>query len=127
MIYTNKEITKISKADIVSELPDKVTDHKNWDDLQDVEIPDHLKDNVVKKELRHREFNDAEFWHTIPYFKDIKVEEFIEPKFQNQNSVTKVDHLDDLLEDIVDSKFLDDVHRWHETNPNELTVIPIYF
>jgi lysine 2,3-aminomutase len=124
MNYSKKEIEKIRKADIVGDLPDKITDHKKWEDLQDVEIPEHLKDNVEKNELKHREFNDSEFWHKIPYFKNVKKQEFMEPKFQNQNSVTKVDHLDDLLEDIVDKKFLDDVREGMKLTPMNIRLSP---
>jgi lysine 2,3-aminomutase len=124
MLYTKKEINKINEADIVSELPDKVAKHKKWEDLQDVEIPDHLKDTVEQKELQHREFDESYFWQKIPYFEKVSKEEFMDPKFQNQNSVTKVDHLDDLLEDIVDNKFLDNVHNGMKNTPMNLRLSP---
>ena len=48
----------------------------------------------------------------------------METKFQNQNTVTKVDHLDELLEDLVDSNFLDDVHRGMDNTPMNLRISP---
>lgn len=44
--------------------------------------------------------------------------------FQNQNSVTKVDHLDDLLDELVDPDFLKDVHRGMAIAPMNIRVSP---
>ena len=70
MRYTLKDFEKIDKANKVSELPDKISDISKLEEIQDVSIPDHLKDSVEQKELNHRDFNDTAFWQTIPYFKN---------------------------------------------------------
>ncbi len=88
MYYSKNDIDQIDEANIVSELPDSIVSNGEWDELKDVEIPDHLKDNVEKNELNHRKFNDQLFWQKIPYFKDVSYEEFMDRKFQNSNSVT---------------------------------------
>ena len=99
MQYSQKDISSIEEANVVSDLPDKIINDKHWNKLKDVEIPEHLKDMIEKKDLEHRHFNDTLFWQKIPYFKNISKDEFMDVHFQNQNSVTKVDHLDDLLDD----------------------------
>ncbi len=124
MIYTQKDIDIINDAEKVSDLPDKITDHEKLDNLQNVEIPNHIKGAVDGKDLKHREFDDSFFWQRIPYLKNVSKDEFMDPKFQNQNSVTKVDHLDELLEDLVDQKFLDDVHKGMEQTPMNLRLSP---
>ena len=124
MIYTQKDIDIINDAEKVSDLPDKITDHEKLDNLQNVEIPNHIKGAVDGKDLKHREFDDSFFWQRIPYLKNVSKDEFMDPKFQNQNSVTKVDHLDELLEELVDQKFLDDVHKGMEQTPMNLRLSP---
>ena len=45
-------------------------------------------------------------------------------KFQNQNTVTKVAHLDELLEDIADTDFLIDVHQGMAQAPMNIRLSP---
>ena len=66
MIYSNKDIDSINDAEKFSDLPDKITDVKKLDNLQNIEIPDHLKDSVDADDLQHREFDDTPFWQKIP-------------------------------------------------------------
>lgn len=124
MLYTQEDITVIKDAEKVSELPDKISEDKNWDDLQNVDIPGSLKNSVKQKELQHRNFNESAFWQKIPYFKNVGKEEFMNPKFQNQNSVTKAAHLEELVEDITDPAFLVDVAEGMKQTPMNLRLSP---
>jgi len=124
MKYSDKDIKSMNEADKVSDLPDKITEGEKLETIQDISIPDHIKESVEADELKHREFNSAPFWQRIPFFSEVSKEEFMTTKFQNQNSVTKVDHLDELLEDLVDEKFLDDVHKGMAHTPMNLRLSP---
>jgi lysine 2,3-aminomutase len=124
MQYSKKDISTIENANIVSDLPEKITKDEHWDKLQDVEIPEHLKDMVEKKDMEHRYFDDTPFWQKIPYFKNVSREEFMDVHFQNQNSVTKIDHLDDLLDELVDPDFLEDIHKGMAKAPMNIRVSP---
>lgn len=124
MKYTKKDFEKINDADKVSDLPDQISDQEKLNGIQDVSIPNHLKDSVNGDDLKHRQFDDSQFWQKIPFFKNVSKEEFMDPKFQNQNSVTKVAHLEELLEDLVSKEFLDDVNMGMRRAPMNLRLSP---
>lgn len=124
MHYSNKEIKEFTEADTIAELPNKVSTINNFEKLQDVEIPNHQKDMIYSDDLVHRKFLDYGFWEKIPYFKNVSKEEFMDTKYQNQNSATKVDHLDELLEDLVSQEFLNDVRKGMEQTPMNLRLSP---
>lgn len=124
MRYTRKDISTMEHANKVSELPDKISENKKWNDLQELEIPEHLKDSVSQDDIHHREFKEGAFWHKIPYFKNVTEEEFMDVSFQNQNSATKVVHLDELLEELVDESFLEDVREGMRQAPMNLRISP---
>ena len=62
MQYSQKDISSIEEANVVSDLPDKIINDKHWNKLKDVEIPEHFKDMIEKKDLEHRHFDDTLFW-----------------------------------------------------------------
>jgi lysine 2,3-aminomutase len=124
MHYSNKEMKEINDAEKVEDLPDKITDQSNFDEMQQVDIPEHIKDAVEKNELIHREFDKEPFWQKIPFFKNVSKEEFLKVKFQNSNSATKVDHLEELLEDLVDKSFLADVKAGLQRAPMNIRLSP---
>lgn len=124
MNYSKDEIISINEADKVSDLPDKITNQENLKNLQKLDIPESLKDSVDPNELNHREFIDSNFWHKIPYFANVSKSEFMDTKFQNQNSVTKYTHLEELLEDIVEPEFLKDVQKGMIHTPMNLRLSP---
>lgn len=124
MEYTEKDFNTMQDADKVSDLPNKIINNENLEVIHDVEIPDHLKDFIEHDEIIHREFESSKFWQKIPYFKDVETEEFLDVKFQNSNSVTKIQHLDKLLGDLVDPDFLIDVHKGMAESPMNLRISP---
>lgn len=124
MLYSKKDIEQIEQANVVADLPDQMTDGRNWDPIMDVEIPEHLKDHVNREDLIHRQFNAEPFWQKIPYFAKVDREEFLDTKFQNKNTATKLDHLDELLENVADSDFMEDVRKGMAEAPMNLRISP---
>lgn len=124
MIYSSKDIISMNEAEVVHDLPDKISDEKNLEQLQDTEIPDHLKKSIEAKELKHREFDDSEFWQKIPVFSNVKREEFFSTKFQNHNTATKADHLEELLEELVEPSFIEDIRKGMTETPMNLRLSP---
>ncbi|MCF7808407.1 MAG: KamA family radical SAM protein [Candidatus Marinimicrobia bacterium] len=93
-------------------------------EISDIEIPEPLKDPVTSDDLLHRQFEPEPFWEQIPAFKGVSREEFLDVKFQNSNSATKVDHLDELLEDVVSPDFLADVRKGMHIAPMNMRLSP---
>jgi lysine 2,3-aminomutase len=124
MNYSNSDLSIIENAHTVSDLPDKIINHNKWQELHDVQIPTHIKDTIDPGELNHRQFDESDFWKKIPYFRQISREQFLDTKFQNQNTVTKVDHLDDLVDGLVDPAFLADVRTGMAESPMNLRISP---
>ena len=124
MHYSQKDISDIEHAEVVADLPEKILKDPRFKHLESITIPNHLKEMISKGDLEHREFRSGPFWQKIPYFKDTSPEEFMEVSFQNQNSVTKVAHLDDLLDNLVDPAFLADVHAGMAKAPMNLRISP---
>jgi len=125
MSYSKEDFQEIEKASLVSELPEKIrTDADHWEPLNDVEIPEHKKDMVKSRDIRHRTFDDGLFWHKIPAFNTVGRAEFMDVKFQNKNSITKVAQLDELLEGLVDPEFMKDVHKGMAEAPMNIRLSP---
>ncbi len=109
-IHSKKDLKQYHSADTIDDLPDMVSDQAGLQEISQVKIPDAIKDPVTAQELTHRDFVSDAFWDKIPAFKGIDHATFMDVGFQNSNSATKVDHLDELLEDLVPRAFLDDIH-----------------
>ncbi|MEA3286567.1 MAG: KamA family radical SAM protein [Candidatus Marinimicrobia bacterium] len=123
-LHSNKEFNKYQTAETIDDLPDLVTDHSELDEISEIEIPDAIKDPVTLQDLAHRDFSSDLFWQKIPAFKNVDRETFMDVSFQNSNSATKVDHLDELLEDLVPAAFLDDVREGMRLAPMNLRLSP---
>lgn len=108
----------------VSDLADEISEHPRLSALADVEIPEPKKDPVDPEELEHREFDSDRFWKKIPAFKDVSRDEFLDFAFQNKNSVTRVNQLEELVGDVVDRSFLDDVKVGMDEAPMNLRLSP---
>lgn len=108
----------------VGELPAMVNGLPQLEKISDVEVPEHLKEPVSIDDLEHREFDDTRFWTTIPAFRHLSREEFIDHKFQNRNSVVKVAQLEELLKDRVCPEFLADVKKAVGRAPMNMRLSP---
>lgn len=108
----------------VGDLPQPISGRPKLEAIADVEIPEPLKDPVTRNDLRHRRFDDSEFWRAIPRFEDVSFEEFIDFKFQNRNSVTSAKQLDEFLEGLVETEFLEDVREGMAQAPMNMRLSP---
>lgn len=108
----------------VGDLPLEVSRVPQLEKLADVEVPEHIKDPVDTEELEHRAFDDTRFWTSIPAFRDVTRKEFLDHRFQNRNSVVKVEGLVELLEKRVSREFLIDVKRAVGKAPMNLRLSP---
>lgn len=125
MKYTTNEMNEINEATLVSDLPDTIVDNGNgWESINDVEIPDALKEEISPDHLKHRHFNDTPFWQKIPAFKNVSREEFLDVKFQNKHSVTEVGHFEELLGELMDKEFLADIQKGMSEAPMNIRISP---
>lgn len=108
----------------VGDLPQAISARPKLEPLADVAIPDPIKDPVSQKQLSHRKFDDTEFWRGIPRFENVSFEEFIDFKFQNRNSVTSAEQLDEFLQGLVETKFLEDVREGMARAPMNMRLSP---
>ena len=94
------------------------------EELANVEIPDALKDFVQPVDLQHRDFIGGHFWQKIPAFQEVSKEEFYDTKWQNKNTVRKVEQLILLLEGLVADSFIEEVRAGMDKAPMNLSVSP---
>ncbi|MDX1583232.1 MAG: KamA family radical SAM protein [Thermoanaerobaculia bacterium] len=120
------EVLEIKSSDVktIGDLPEKISGSPKLEEIADVEIPEPIKDPVTREDLRHRQFDDTEFWRRIPRFEDVSFEEFIDFKFQNRNSVTSAKQLDEFLEGLVETEFLEDVREGMALAPMNMRLSP---
>jgi len=108
----------------VGDLPDSISNRPKLRDLADVEIPDAIKDPVAEDQFRHRQFDDSEFWRRIPAFENVSLDEFLDFGFQNRQSVTRIEQLENVLDGIVDPAFLADVKEGMARAPMNMRLSP---
>jgi hypothetical protein len=124
---TSDADSRVSASDhprTVSDLPDEVSERPMMQPLADVEIPEPLKDPVEPDDLDHRRFRATAFWKKVPAFANVDVEEFLDYRFQNRNSVTNVDQLAKVVGEIVDPRFLEDVRAGLGAAPMQMRLSP---
>lgn len=107
-----------------SELPDEVSDNPALASLQDVAVPPPLRDPVSGDELTHRDFRDGEFWREIPAFADVDRDTFMDPAFQNRNSVKGPQDLRKVMGKRVAEEFYQDCERGFGAAPMNVRVTP---
>lgn len=79
---------------------------------------------AARDDLAHRDFPQTEFWRRIPAFAHISSDEFLEPTFQNRHSATNTEQLRNLLVDLVDPAFLEDVEQGLQQAPMNIRLSP---
>ncbi len=124
MLYSEKDFSTIESAEQFSDLPESIRGLNTLEDLEELEIPDHIKEFILPEQIKHRHFDKSEFWKKIPAFKDVSEEEFLDVKFQNRNTVRNVAKLEKLFKDIVDPEFLDEVKKGMEKAPMNMSISP---
>ena len=109
---------------LVSDLPGAVADRPELADLRDVPVPEALRKPAAEDEIAHRDLDDTPFWRTIPAFRRMSREEFLDPRFQIRKSVTGVDDLRELVGGLVGQPFLADVARGLGQAPMNVRITP---
>ena len=109
---------------VFADLPDEITEKPELEYLQDVEIPEPLKEPVGVEDLDHRDFKSGDFWRHIPAFAKVDAETFLDPTFQARQSVKNAADLRQLVEGLTDPIFLDDVERGLSQAPMNVRVTP---
>jgi lysine 2,3-aminomutase len=116
--------TGVVEDKTVADLDEEVAQTPELDHLADVVVPEALKDEVPADTLVHREFDESEFWKKIPAFKDVSYEEFLNHKFQLIHSVTSVEKLREIVQDLASKEFLDDMQQGLLAAPMNVRVSP---
>lgn len=88
------------------------------------EVSSSTEVRAPELDLAHREFDDSEFWRSIPAYENLDREGFIDHTFQARASVTSVDQLEETVGDLVDPQFLDDVRRGIGHAPMAIRISP---
>ena len=76
---------------------------------------------------KHREFRDDEFWKKIPAWKDVTREEFGDHRWQVKNSIVKVAHVKNVLQDRVSDTFMKDIEHGQAITPMNIRITPYVF
>ncbi len=92
--------------------------------LEEVPVPEPLKEPVDRSDLEHRELDDSEFWRNVPAFRHVDMDEFLDHRFQNRNSARSPQDLKDLLRDLVSEAFLADVEEGMRQAPMAMRISP---
>jgi lysine 2,3-aminomutase len=74
--------------------------------------------------LPHRDLEKSEFWRSIPAFRGVDAEEFLDFRWQNKHTVTRLDQLLELLGDLVPARFASDVRSGLARAPMALRISP---
>ncbi|RMG94339.1 MAG: KamA family radical SAM protein [Deltaproteobacteria bacterium] len=90
----------------------------------DAGAPAARKPPVDPATLRHREFDDSEFWRAIPAYADVSRETFLDHHWQAKNSVTRVSKLLDTIRDLVPASFIADVEEGLAHAPMSIRLSP---
>lgn len=90
----------------------------------DTVVPAALRPPAGDEALRHRVFDDSEFWRRIPGYAALGREQFLDFKFQNKHSVTSVEQLEKVLGDLVSPQFIADVREGIARAPMNLRLSP---
>ena len=74
--------------------------------------------------LAHRDLMGGDFWRVIPAFKDVGPELFLDHKWQQKNTITKVPKLLQALEGLVNDEFVQDAAEGFRVAPMAVRVSP---
>ena len=107
-----------------SDLPDAISMQPALAYLGDVELPSPLKPPVEIEDLEHRAFDSERFWTSIPAYANVDEETFLDPGFQARNSVKDAAGLRELVGEITNPDFLDDVERGLAQAPMNIRITP---
>src|SRR5258706_2387189 len=83
-----------------------------------------LKPAVDPATLTHKQLLRGEFWRTIPAYADADEQTFLDHAWQARNSITRVERLFDIVQDIASPEFLHDVAEGFNSSPMSVRLSP---
>lgn len=124
MNYSTDEISLMKEASKVADLPNKISDAEPMEALAELDIPDPNKKMVSARDINHRKFINGPFWQKIPAFKDVTVEQFLDTKWQNKNTIHKIAKLQEFLAGLATEEFIQDAVKGMDEAPMNLRLSP---
>lgn len=123
---THSNTSKQQEAPVqtVADFIDGISASSPLDQIRGVEVPDAIKPPVEPKNLHHKGFRKDAFWKTIPAYRDISEEEFLDSRFQNKQSITNKQKLETFLEGLADKDFIEDVRKGLAKAPMNMRISP---
>jgi lysine 2,3-aminomutase len=109
---------------IVADVLDTIPDDSPLSDIAEHEVPEPIKKPVTQEELAHTDFKTSAFWQSIPAFRDVSEDEFLDYRFQNKQSITNKKGLEDFLTGVVDAAFIEDVKQGLAKAPMNMRISP---
>lgn len=91
-----------------------------WEELQ----VDSLKPPVSKSDLAHAQFDEDEFWRSMPVYRDVDSQTFLDHSWQASNSITSPARLRKAVEDHASDEFLSDVELGFKRAPMAMRIPP---
>ena len=84
----------------------------------------HLKPQVDKSELEWRNLRRDNFWQSIPAWKEVDEETFLNYKWQEKNAITNPKKLIKAVQDIASPEFIKDVEEGFGSAPMAVRISP---
>ncbi len=72
----------------------------------------------------HKDLLEGLWWQSVPRWRSVTEAEFLDHRWQLRNSVTKPQKLEEVLGNLVDTSFLEDVHEGFEKAPMQMRLTP---
>jgi lysine 2,3-aminomutase len=88
------------------------------------ETPKALKPPVDPDSLVHKQFREGEFWRCVPGYADVDERTFLDHGWQGKHSVTRLDKLRAVVQDLVSEEFLEDVDQGLLRAPMSVRISP---
>jgi lysine 2,3-aminomutase len=87
-------------------------------------VPPALKPPVDPSSLVHRDLLDGEFWRSIPAYRDVDEQTFLDHKWQAKKTITRPDKLLKALQELASEDFIKDVEAGFAQAPMAVRISP---
>ncbi|HEY5692567.1 MAG TPA: KamA family radical SAM protein [Cyclobacteriaceae bacterium] len=124
MNYSTDEISLMKEANKVSDLPNKISDAVAFEAIAEMDIPNPNKKMVSARDIKHRTFKKGPFWQNICPFSEVTEAEFLDTKWQNKNTIHKIEKLKEFLTDLTSEIFINDAVKGMDEAPMNLRLSP---
>lgn len=116
-VRDNARVQAPKKPGPVASLLEKLS---GWEEL----TIEPIKPPVGETSLFHQQLVQGPFWQTIPGYREVDTETFLDAKWQARNSVTNLKRLRTALGELVDERFYESVQEGIRKAPMSLRVSP---